>query len=151
MIWTLMCLLYLIPETDAANSLFLQHTWNPLRAGVRKFLLFQFEFPLWIFSPHKSFEDGSKRWHAGAIAEYPADMLMNLTPTKLITWNRRNNREWSPKTPAMMQKRNTVNERFAAWVRTAHGCLDTYRRRATIVMWIQVNSLEFWDRAQAGH
>ena len=34
------------------------------------------------------------------------------------------------KTPAIVQKRNTVNERLAAWVRTAHGCLDTCRRRA---------------------
>ena len=34
------------------------------------------------------------------------------------------------KTPAMMHKRNTVNERLAAWLRTAHGCLDTLRRRA---------------------
>ena len=29
-----------------------------------------------------------------------------------------------------MQKRNSV--KFAAWVRTAHGCLVTYGRRATI-------------------
>ena len=28
----------------------------------------------------------------------------------------------------------SLNERFAAWVRTAHGCLDTYGRRATITI-----------------
>ena len=27
---------------------------------------------------------------------------------------------------------------FVAWVRTAHGCSDTYRRRATIAMGTQV-------------
>ena len=61
-----LCLLCLIPETDPAKSLFLTQTWNNIlfAAGVRKFLLFQLEFPLWIFSPHKSFDDGSKRWYA---------------------------------------------------------------------------------------
>ena len=33
-------------------------------ASVRKFLLFQFDLPLWIFSPPKSFDDRSKQWYA---------------------------------------------------------------------------------------
>ena len=136
MTWTLLCLLCLMQMQQ--TRCFCNKHGILFTAGFRKFLPFQFEFPLWIFSPHKTFDDGSKRWYAVEIAEYLADMLTILTPTKLITWNRRKNREWSPKTPTVIKKRNTVKWAVAAWVRTPHGCLDTYRRRATIAMWTQV-------------
>ena len=43
--WTLLCLLCFIPETDAASSLFLQQTWNPLRRWCPKISSFSIGVP----------------------------------------------------------------------------------------------------------
>ena len=54
---------------------------------------------------------------------------------EINTWNRQNNLQ---KRPPWFKSETLLNEQFAAWVRTAHGCLDTYICRTTIAMWAQV-------------
>ena len=45
------------------------------------------------------------------------------------------------KRPPWCKSETLLNERFAAWVGTAHRCLDTYGRRATIAMWTQQTAI----------